>query len=116
MHACAPQLIPLLQTRAWLLYQTSSDQLARTMSSLFCDVETVQARSSRFCRSCPICSLQLAQVLDQVVEMLPVAPGQSLSTVQVVYLAFKNSTWFECFVARWATQRAPWLSEKDSWV
>jgi hypothetical protein len=42
-------------------------------------------------------SLQLAQVSDQVVEMLPVAPGQSRSTVPVVYLAFKNSARFERF-------------------
>jgi hypothetical protein len=42
-------------------------------------------------------SLQLAQVSDQVVEMLPLAPGQSRSTVPVVYLAFKNSARFERF-------------------
>jgi hypothetical protein len=42
-------------------------------------------------------SLQLAQVSDQVVEMLPVAPGQSRSTVPVVYLAFRNSARFERF-------------------
>ena len=42
-------------------------------------------------------SLQLAQVNDQVVEMLPVAPGQSRSTVPLVYLAFKNSARFERF-------------------
>ena len=42
-------------------------------------------------------SLQLTQVSDQVVEMLPVASGQSRSTVPVVYLAFKNSARFERF-------------------
>ena len=42
-------------------------------------------------------SLQLTQVSDQVVEMLPVAPGQSWSTAPVVYLAFKNSARFERF-------------------
>jgi hypothetical protein len=41
-------------------------------------------------------SLQLIQVSDQVVEMLPVAPRQSRST-PVVYLAFKNSARFERF-------------------